>query len=484
MGGVRRIHAKLVLAPRDSVYILQHLKTEKDSRGGRPGISLVTATAVVVANMVGTGVFTSLGFQVADIRSGFALIMLWVVGGVCAFCGAMAYGELASALPRSGGEYNFLSTLFHPSVGFVAGWTSATAGFAAPVALSAMAFGQYFKSVVPGISPFALSLAVVWIVTLVHLYSVHAGSTFQNFFTWPKVLLILVFITAGFAAGHPQGTTLIPVAGDAGLMFSAPFAVSLVYVMYAFSGWNASTYIVGEVRDPVRNVPRSLLLGTLIVLVLYLGLNTMFLYTTPLDQLKGQLDVGVIVGRHVFGNAGGRLIGGLICMVLVSSISSMVWIGPRVSMTMGEDVRALNFLSRKNSRGVPVAASLAQLLVTTVLLFTATFKLVLIYIQFTLILCSFLTVFGMLTLRFVHPDLPRPHRTWGYPLTPLVFLGISGFMMFYIVKTTPWESAAGLGTMLLGLLIYFVSPKSHLSQPRRRQTPVIGDGKKTENPLI
>lgn len=436
------------------------MNNEKDLQRARTGISLVTATAIVVANMVGTGVFTSLGFQVADIHSVFVLTMLWVVGGICAFCGAMAYGELASAMPRSGGEYHFLSTLFHPSVGFVAGWTSATAGFAAPVALSAMAFGQYFQSLVPVISPFATSLAVVWIITLVHLCSIRAASAFQNFFTWPKVVLILAFVIAGFVTGHRQPVLFSPVSGDAGLLFSAPFAVSLVYVMYAFSGWNASTYIVGEVRDPERNVPRSLLLGTLIVMALYLGLNTMFLYTTPMAEMKGQLEIGAIVGTHVFGNAGGRLTGGLICMVLISSISSMVWIGPRVSMTMGEDVRALKFLALKSRRGIPFAACLVQLLITSVLLCTATFKLVLIYVQFTLILWSFLTVVGMVILRFVHPELPRPHRTRGYPVTPVVFLGISGFMMFYIIKTAPWESVAGLGTMLTGLLIYFLSPKS------------------------
>ena len=436
------------------------LKNEKDSKGVQPGISLVTATAIVVANMVGTGIFTSLGFQVTDIRSGFALILLWSVGGICALCGALAYGELASALPRSGGEYHFLSELFHPSVGFVAGWTSATAGFAAPVALSAMAFGQYFKTVLPGTPPLALSLAIVWIITLIHLHSVHAGSVFQNLFTWLKVALILIFVAAGFALGHPQPLSFLPGPGDAGVVLSAPFGVSLVYVMYSFSGWNASTYIIGEVRDPERNVPRSLLRGTLIVTVLYLALNMMFLYTTPIAKMKGQLDIGVVVGTHVFGNAGGRLIGALICMVLISSISSLIWIGPRVSMTMGEDVRVLRFLSKKNRRGIPVAACLAQLAITSVLLFTATFNLVLIYVQFTLILCSFLTVAGMFILRLVRLDLPRPGKTWGYPFTPLVFLGISGFMMFYIVKSTPWESVAGLGTMLLGLLIYFISPRS------------------------
>ena len=409
--------------------------------------------------MIGTGIFTSLGFQVVGIQSGFVLMVLWGVGGICALCGALAYGELASTLPRSGGEYHFLSALFHPSVGFVAGWTSATAGFAAPVALSAMAFGQYFKSVLPGIPPLAISVAVVWIITLVHLHSIHAGSVFQNFFTWLKVLLIAVFVGAGFALAHRQPVSFAPLPGDAGLLFGAPFAVSLVYVMYSFSGWNASTYILGEVRDPERNVPRSLLRGTLIVTVLYLALNAMFLYSTPIEKMKGQLDVGVVVGTHVFGPAGGRLVGALICMVLVSSISSLIWIGPRVSMTMGEDVRALKFLSLKNKRGIPVAASLAQLAITSALLFTATFNLVLIYVQFTLVLCSFLTVAGMFVLRIAHRDRPRPRAAWGYPVTPLVFLGISGFMMFYIVKTTPWESAAGFGTMLLGLLIYFLSPK-------------------------
>jgi len=428
-------------------------------RDTHSGISLVTATAVVVANMVGTGVFTSLGFQITDIHSGFVLMMLWGIGGLCALCGAMSYGELASALPRSGGEYNFLSAVFHPAVGFVAGWTSATAGFAAPVALSAMAFGQYFQSVIPGISPLILSVTLVWIISLIHLHSIHTGSKIQNFLTWPKVLMISGFVASGFLFGHRQPISFTPSAGDARLILSAPFATSLVYVMYAFSGWNASTYIVSEVRDPERNVPRSLLLGTLIVMGLYLGLNLMFLYTTPMNQLQGQLEVGVIAGRHLFGGSGGRLIGGLICIVLLSSISSMVWIGPRVAMTMGEDVRVLQFLSRKTKQGVPVAASLLQLVVTTILLFTATFKVILIYVQFTLILCSFLTVLGLLVFRFKNPDLTHPHRVLGYPLTPLVFLGISGLMMFYIVKTTPVESAAGLGTMLLGLLIYFISPK-------------------------
>jgi APA family basic amino acid/polyamine antiporter len=190
--------------------------------------------------MIGTGVFTSLGFQVSGLPSGFSLLLLWVIGGVCALCGALAYGELAAALPRSGGEYHFLSEIFDPAIGFVAGWASASAGFAAPVALSAIAFGHYSQGFFSGASPLVLSLAVVGIVTVVHLCSVRTGSAFQNVFTWVKVSLILVFIVAGCALCPAQPISFVPHPGDVGLIFSAPFAVSLVYVMYSYSGWNAS----------------------------------------------------------------------------------------------------------------------------------------------------------------------------------------------------------------------------------------------------
>jgi len=426
----------------------------------------VTATAIVVANMVGTGVFTSLGFQVVDLPSGFSLLLLWVIGGICALCGALAYSELAAALPRSGGEYHFLSEIFHPSVGFVAGWASATAGFAAPIALAAMAFGHYAQSVFPGFSPLALSLVVVGMVTGVHLYSVRMGSVFQNVFTWVKVILILVFIVAGYLRCPGQPLSFAPHHADVGMIFSGPFAVSLVYVMYSYSGWNGSTYIISEVTSPALNVPRSLVAGTLIVTALYVGLNFIFLYTTPLASFAGQLEIGSIAGVQIFGSKGGLLIGALISLMLISSVSSMTWIGPRVTMTMGEDLRALRFLGWRTSRGVPVAAILLQQGIVILLICTATFQKALVYVQFTLILCSFLTVLGMMILRWTHPDISRPYKTWGYPFTPLVFLGVSLWMMGYVIRTQPRESLAGLGTLALGLLIYFLSPKDHTSEPK------------------
>src|SRR5262245_24714509 len=236
--------------------------TANASSAVRPTVTTMTATAIVVADMVGVGVFTSLGFQVKDIASGFSLILLWVVGGVVALCGASAYSELAGMFPRSSGEYNFLTRSYHPAVGFLAGWLSATVGFAAPVALAAMAFGEYSKSIIPGAPPLVLALGMLWLVSLVQLLGIRHSSAFQTISTVIKVVLIVVFIVIGFAVGTGQPVSFTPSLSDAAQIVSAPFAIALVFVMYSYSGWNAATYITGELRDPKRSLPRALFAGT------------------------------------------------------------------------------------------------------------------------------------------------------------------------------------------------------------------------------
>src|SRR5881227_2897717 len=210
-------------------------------------VGFVTACSIVIANIIGTGIFTSLGFQLNDIQSGFALLMLWVVGGIAAVCGALCYGELSAALPRSGGEYHFLSEIYHPAVGFMAGFISATVGFAAPIALAAMAFGKYLQGVLGFGSPILLSFVLVWIVALFHFGNLRLGSAFQNLWTIVKLFLISVLIGAGFLVEQKQAITFLQQPGDTMSIFSGAFAVALVYVMYSYSGWNASTYIIGEV---------------------------------------------------------------------------------------------------------------------------------------------------------------------------------------------------------------------------------------------
>src|SRR6195952_2728321 len=421
---------------------------------GGPTVSVVVAIAIVVADMVGVGVFTSLGFQVKDIPSGFSILLLWTVGGLVALCGVFSYSELGAMFPRSSGEYNFLSRAFHPAFGFLAGWVSATVGFAAPVALAAMAFGEYGKSVLPNAPPLALAIGVVWLVSLVQLGGVRHSGTFQLVATILKVVLIVAFLIAGIVMGSPQPVSFAPAVSDFTLIASAPFAISLVFVMYSFSGWNAATYIIGEMRQPERNVPRAMLAGTSIVLVLYIALNAVFLHTAPIYKLAGQLDVARISGGYIFGEAGGRVVAAMICIGLVSSISAMMWIGPRVMMTMGEDIPALRVFSVRSTRGAPAYAILFQLAIANLMLFTRSFEAVLDFIQFGLLFCSFFTVLGVIKLRITHPDLPRPYRAWGYPATPVVFLLVTGFMMYYLLTERPVQSLLGILIMVSGLLIY------------------------------
>jgi basic amino acid/polyamine antiporter, APA family len=431
----------------------------------RPVVSLPTATALAVADMIGIGVFTSLGFQVKDLPSGFSLLLLWLIGGILALCGALSYAELSTALPRSGGEYNFLSRIYHRAVGFMAGWISATVGFAAPTALAAMAFGSYLNGIVPSVPPLAAGLALVVAVTLVHLAGVRQASRFQNFWTLAKVALIVLLIIAGLAIGERQPISFAPSAQDISYVLSAPFAISLVFVMYSYSGWNAVTYIIDEVSYPPRVLPLSLLTAVGIVSALYIGLNAVFLLTTPIDKLSGQLNVALIAGQHIFGALGGRIVGGLICIGLVSAVSAMMWIGPRVAATMGEDSALLRRFARRTAKGVPATALLFQLAVTVLLLATQSFEAVLDFVQFSLTACSFLAVLGVIVLRIRQPDLPRPFRAWGYPLTPLLFLLISLVMMVHMLIERPLHSLAGLAMMLAGLLIYALSVWQSAAKP-------------------
>jgi basic amino acid/polyamine antiporter, APA family len=425
-------------------------------------VSTVTATALAVADMIGIGVFTSLGFQVASIPSAFSILMLWIIGGIAALCGALAYAELAAAFPRSGGEYNFLSRIYHPAVGFLAGWISATLGFSAPIALAAMAFGEYFKGLVPTAPPLLLGLVVVWGVTFIHLTGIKHSSKFQNVSTIIKGALIIALIVAGLAYGVPQPITFAPTAADTGYIASAPFAVSLVFVMYAYSGWNAATYIAGEIREPAVSLPRSIIAATVIVISCYVALNAVFLYTTPMSAMAGQLDVAMVAGKHIFGDLGGMIVGALICIGLISSISAMTWIGPRVTMAMGKDHALFRPLSRTSKNGVPTYAILLQLAIVSVLLMTQSFEAILDTIQFSLTLCSFLAVVGVIVLRWKEPNLPRPYKTWGYPITPFIFLGVTAFMMYHLVMERPLQSLAGLAIMLTGLAVYAYSQRRRM----------------------
>ena len=232
-------------------------------------IGLSTAVSLVIANMIGTGVFTSLGFQVIDLHSGFSVLFLWIIGGIIALCGALTYAEIGAAFPESGGEYNYLSKLYHPALGFLSGWVSVTVGFAAPIAAATVALSNYVIKIYPFFSVTLLSCSVIVVLTVLHAINLKAGDFFQRIFTFIKVLCILVFILFGLFFQPSHSISFQPDATSLKEVFSTAFAASLVCVTYAYSGWNAASYISGEIKNVEKNLPKALVIGTLSVVLIY-----------------------------------------------------------------------------------------------------------------------------------------------------------------------------------------------------------------------
>lgn len=420
-------------------------------------VGLLTATAIVIASMVGTGVFGSLGYQVAGIPSGFPILLLWFIGGIISFCGALCYAELASMFPRSGGEYHLLSETWNPFIGFLSGWLSVTVGFAAPIALNATLLGTYLGNIFE-CSSLWFSIPAVLLVTLIHLGRVSFIGKFQELFTYGKVALIIVLGLLGFVLGTRQPISFLPADGDMELITSGSFAISLVYVLYAYTGWNAATYMMDEVKKPERNVPLALLIGTSVVTALYLFVNASFLYSTPIDDMKGEAEVGLIAAESFLGPKGSVAMGILISFGLISSISSMVWAGPRVSSAIGRDHKSFSLLSRVNRNGVPAIAILIQSIIVMILLMSATFEQLINYVQALLTISSLMVVIGVFYLRLKRPDMPRPYKAWGFPVTPAIFALISGYVLWFQIKDRTTEFLFGLLTLGIGVVVYLFLP--------------------------
>jgi len=433
--------------------------TAYDPGTNRP-IGYATATAVVVASMIGTGVFTTLGLQALEIRTGFALLSLWGLGGLIAMAGAVSYGELAAALPRSGGEYHFLGRIYHPMLGVVAGWISITVGFAAPSALAAMALGEY-AATFTSLSPLPVAVVTIVVIAVFHAVSVRIGKHFHLVTTALKLVLIGVFCVAGLLLPPVGGTGFASSPAGWQEIFSPAFAVSLIYVSYAYSGWNAATYIASEVRQPQQVLPRALLHGTLLVTVLYLLLNFVFLRTVPVAELAGRLDVGALSAGVIFGPSGGLLASIMICILLVSTISAMVMAGPRVLQVVGEDLPGLRALAARTRGGAPLRALVLQQVLAIGFVVTESFEGVLSYAGFTLNLISLLTVAGVFVLRFNEPDLPRPFRVPGYPLVPAAFVLVNAVVLMFVLQSRPLAAGAGLLTILAGVALALLQKRRH-----------------------
>ncbi len=413
-------------------------------------LGLTSATALVVANMIGTGVFTTSGFLLADLKSPWPVLAVWVVGGVLAALGALSYGALARRLPESGGEYLFLSRTLHPSLGYVAGWISLLVGFSAPLAAAAMAFGTYAGPWFPQAKPQMLGTVLILVFAGLHAANVRMGAWVQNTVVLFKVILILGFV--GLAAGRLDATHVPPSqSAPLGLM-----GVSLVWVSFSYAGWNAAIYIGGEVTNPERNLPCSLVLGTALVTLLYLALNAVFVFSAPIDELAGKLEVGRVAATALGGAVWGNTVSALVALVLVSSISSLIMAGPRVYARMAEDHYLPAWLAAHN--GPPVNAILLQGVLALALLWSSTFDQLLTYIGFTLGLSTAATVAGLMRIRLREGS---QLRVPGWPWVPGLFLVATLAITGFAIAQRPKESLAGLATILLGLLGWVFAKARH-----------------------
>ncbi len=438
----------------------------------RREMGLATATILVIASMIGTGIFTTSGLIMEALQDPQAMLLCWVVGGLFALTGALCYGELGAMFPGAGGDYLFLREGFGRQMGFLSGWISLIVGFSAPIAAASMASGIYFFRGLPAvfieephlpilqigivsISPITIfAVSMILLFTLAHTHSLYLGSLIQNLLTLFKIAVILIFVAAGWGSSHGSMDHFTSGQGLSSIL-TGNFAHSLIFISFAYSGWSAAAYLGGEIKNPSRNIPLALLMGTLVVMVLYLLMNMVFIYALSAEEMSGVIEVGAKSALTLFGVRAGKIFSVAVTLCLLSMISAMIMSGPRVYYAMAADGSFFQWFGKVTpERGTPGPSILLQAFIAVIMVVTATFDKLLLYIGFTLSLFSMLTVIGMMRLRIKKPSLERPCLTFGYPVTPILFiLGNLCIITFFIISN-PVISLYGAGTILTGILAY------------------------------
>ncbi len=422
-----------------------------------------TATGVVIASMVGAGIFTTTGIMLLGVPTPALVLLCWLVAGVIALCGALSYAELAAMMPQAGGEYVYLREIYGPAFAFLTGWTSFIVGFSAPIAASAVAAVAYFTRAhllpASSVAGKLIAVLIVLLLTIVHYRGGRFGAGAQNLLIALKLLLMFGFLFAGFLSGAGDWQQLIT-RGSAGFSLSG-FGLALLFASFAYSGWNGSSYVAEEVEEPQRNLPRSLALGTLAVTILYLLMNVLLFYAAPAGALRGAPDVFAVAAQSLFGTAAGRALAALIGFALLSSLSAYVLSGPRVYYAMARDGLFFRFAAEVHPNyETPGLAILAQSMCAIVIVLLGNFEQIITYIGFALGIFPWFAVLGVILLRRREPQRERPYRTWGYPLTPLLYLATSAWILVVAFMGRPGPSLAAIGTLLAGFLVYRMALKT------------------------
>ena len=430
-------------------------------------LGLFPLTNIVVANMIGAGIFTTSGLLMQDLHHPGVMIGLWLFGGLIALCGALSYGELGAAFPQAGGEYAFLSRLYHPVLGFLSGWVSFFVGFSAPIAASAIGFSEYLTRAFPGLLRLGLfpepvearlmkklfAILIIAAFTFLHTRGLKTGARVQNVLTGLKVLLIVGLVAAGFAVGKG---TFAHFAAAAPFRFDfaglKTMGLSLMWIMFAYSGWNASAYVGSEVRDPLRNLPRSLLLGTAVVTLLYAALNVFYVYAIAPGAMEGVISVAGLAAGNLFGPAAETVLSLLVSFALFSSLSAYLILGPRVYYSMARDgifFKSIAFVDPRSA--VPTRSIVLQGGIAAVMVFLGTFDQLLTYMSFSLGIFPLLAVVGVFKLR-------RSGRSAvklpGYPVASAVYLLAGTAILVRSFLQRPKESLVALATAAVGVPVY------------------------------
>ncbi len=423
---------------------------ETNSQSARRVLTLIPASSIVVASMVGTGIFTTTGLMIQMGAGGGDVLLAWLLGGVVALCGALCYGEIGANLPRSGGEYFYLSRLLHPSLGVMSGWVSLVVGFAAPIAASAMAMHLYLARIVPNWPVRSMAVLTIILLSVLHSFDVRLGGKVLSSLIAVQVILLLAFIVGAlFRSNQVASFTQF----NPSFWSSSAFAVVLIFVSFAYSGWNAAAYVGGEIANAQTTLPRSLLLGAGAVGVLYVLVNVSYLSAVPTAQLSGVKEVAHDVAQRLWGTTGGNLTSALIALTLISPVSAMIMIGPRVLEAMSTDGFMPRSFSRLNRRKVPATAVFVQAALAAMIAVTSSFGPLLIYIGFTLTIFAALTVLSLFRLRR-RADIKRV--CVGYPVTPLIFLAFALWATVWSVRAQPIPALAVLATLLVGYIAYAI----------------------------
>jgi len=442
-------------------------------------LGTVDAAAIVIANVIGVGIFTTPGIVAAMVPHPGALLALWIFGGVLAFAGAMAYAELAVRFPRAGGEYVYFKESYGPTMAFLTGWTSFVAGFSGAIAAGAVGcavfLGHFFPWMgetqplfeVPlgffalAVSPRTLAaIAIIVMLSAVHARGLQTGRLLQNGLAAIKVVALVGLIALGLASGHGSVRHL----AEGGTFRLAAWTAALIPVMFSYSGWNAATYLAEEIRDPSRNVPRALGLGTLIVIVVYLGLNIVYLFALPIQRFD--IHIGQNATAELLGAGAASALTALSALIMLSSVSAMIVAGPRVYYAMARDGLFFDAAARVHPRSrTPRTAIFAQALWSCILVLSGTFGPLLTYTGFAVVLFAGIAVASLFVTRRRFAGEPRAFSAWGYPVAPAIFCAASFMIVVSALVEQPLVSFTGLAIIAAGIPLFYWVERAHRSRP-------------------